>query len=179
MKNFVLIFLFALAFCNCTNVKTQQISENKPKPTRKTPIGNGTGFSSGDQGNPKFRLPYTKYYLGCWQPEKRFKPRLEPKSDIFYITEETIQTSKMSEPIPYEEVNAGNNEDYFVLHLKSKDESNQLTPYIYIFMALDTEVDLSTLEKFATENNIKEQSKTQWSLAKIDCQKVLNKSEKK
>lgn len=181
MKNIALLCIITLAFVSCKDAQTQQINKNNINTTQldsKPDQREGTGFSGGDQGNPKFRTTGIKYYVGCWQPEKNFKPRFEPKFDVFYITEENIRTSKMSEPISYEEINEGKNKEYFVLHLKSEDKSSQLTPYIYIFMALDTEMDLSTLEKFATETDIKRQSKNQWRLTKVDCEQVHNKFEK-
>lgn len=180
MKNFALIFLIVFIFANCKKSQITHVSQDKSQtkpialPTQKA----GTGQSGGDQGNPKFSTTGIKYYVGCWKPEKEFKPYLETKSDVFNITEKTIQTSKMREPVDYEEINSKGNSEYFVLHLKSKVEGNKLNPYVYVFMPLEKEMTLSSLENFATEDNIKEQSTNQWHLRKGNCAQLFG-SEKK
>ncbi len=180
MKNFALIFLIVFIFVNCEKSEITQLSENKSqtKPRTLPTQEAGTGQSGRDQGNPKFRTTDIKYYVGCWQPEKNFKPRLENKSDVFHITEESIQTSKMSKPIRYEEINTNDDKEYFVLYLKSKDESKQLKPYIYIFMPLDKEMTLSTLEDLATENNIDDKAENHWNLTTTNCKQVFEQLKK-
>ncbi len=170
MKIFALTFIIFLAFCNCTNVQTQQISENKPKPTPTiSDINNG-----GEEiGYPRFTTS-DKQYVGCWRSVEASEV-VEYELKFFRLTEKIIQTSKMSKPIAFSEAESNSHKDYFDLRTESKNDDIQ--PYLSINMVNNDEM---TIHEFATKEDILDDGKgiNYWDVKRENCEKVFSKFKK-
>ena len=112
MKIFALIFFFVFAFANCKTAQTQQIAENKSQPTPTASIVS-VNVEGEEIGYPRYTTS-DKQYLGCWRSIEASEV-VNYKLKFFRLTEKTIQTSKMSKPIAYNEAESNNYKDYFVL----------------------------------------------------------------
>ena len=169
MKNLVFIFLIVAAFCDCSNIQTQQVSENRPFPTP-TIIPSKT---KGEEiGYPRFTTS-DKQYLGCWRSVKADEV-LEYELKFFRLTEKTIQTSNMSKPIPFSEAESNSHKDYFVLQTESK--NNDIQPYLSINLTSDDEM---TIHEFATKKDITDgEGINYWALKRENCEKIISKFKK-
>lgn len=168
MNKFVFIFLLALSFCSCINSQTQNVADNKLIPSSTS----GNVNNVGEIGYPRFTTSDTQY-LGCWRSIEASEV-VEYELKFFRLTENAIQTSKMSKPIVYSEVDSNNYKDYFVLRTES--ENNDIQPYLSINMVTNDEM---TIHEFATKEEITHgEGVNYWNLQREDCEKISNKFKK-
>ena len=141
MNIFVLIFLIALTLCSCAKTQTQPIPENK---AQTAPTINNTNTSSEHYGYSRFTTS-DKQYLGCWRSVEASEV-VNYELKFFRVAEGEIQTSKMSKPVDYKEIESNGYKDYFVLQTESKNK--ELHPFLSINMVTDDEM---TVQEFATK----------------------------
>lgn len=163
MKSFILIFLLFWTFCGCANVQTQQVLENK-LPLTVSSVNN----NSEEIGYQKFTNS-DKQYIGCWRSVE-VSEVVEYELKFFYLTENEIQTSKMSKSIAFKVAESNSYKDYFVLQTESKNK--ELQPFLSINMISNDEM---TLHEFSTKENISNDGEglNYWNLKREDCNTIL------
>ena len=158
MKISVLIFLLIFIFAGCEKVQTQQISTaNSTSPPASS---NDNGY---EVGYPRFTTT-DKQYLGCWR-STRAEEIVDYKLKFFRLTEQTIQTSKMLQPVTYKEIDSNKYRDWFVLKAESK--SSKLRPFLNINMVDNDEM---TISESATQD-LSDEHGDYWNLKRESCDK--------